>query len=407
MKNRIVFLLIVLALPISHGETIRVLHLSSVQSVVSIGQEMSADPSIEMVGVPCRAEGLVAKGADPTELMKFIRIYFPRRSHEMKSFDVIILNGAEYQLFTPEQDMLMYDAIIEGSGGINSLSVLSADPEINHAWAYSQTSTTFPNDAEWVADHDGGRQLTMFFRLEVNRDFPDPVLTPFIPYGFEDITFDTAGRLVRPPQGARVLAWQVGNHLVDRAPFLSAWDYEGGRTVTCGSGIGGNDIFGLNPYPVAGSVLMNLILYTARKGLIEDAAVYNRLRSTFSAFKTKVALLLSLRDFVDSFGANTEGLQREIQRLEGMYEESADLYRNQEFQKSEEAINSALKEFPEVEDYAREVKDRALLWVYVIEWLVTFSALFVSGFIVWTLMVRRRLYREVRATRFDTSDIDE
>jgi hypothetical protein len=47
------------------------------------------------------------------------------------------------------------------------------------------------------------------------------------------------------------------------------------------------------------------------------------------------------------------------------------------------------------------VKNRALLWVYMIDWLVTSAALFISGYVLWTLMVRRRLYREAKGTRFD------
>ncbi len=50
---------------------------------------------------------------------------------------------------------------------------------------------------------------------------------------------------------------------------------------------------------------------------------------------------------------------------------------------------------------AARLKERSLfwVWVYVIEWTVTSSALIISGFLVWTLMIRRRLYREARTTR--------
>jgi hypothetical protein len=53
----------------------------------------------------------------------------------------------------------------------------------------------------------------------------------------------------------------------------------------------------------------------------------------------------------------------------------------------------------ESEEIARKAKDAALFWVYVIEWLVTAATPFISGFVLWTLMLRRRLYREVTATR--------
>ena len=48
---------------------------------------------------------------------------------------------------------------------------------------------------------------------------------------------------------------------------------------------------------------------------------------------------------------------------------------------------------------AIDAKDRALLWIFAIEWLVVSGTSILAGFLVWTLMVRRALYREVRITR--------
>ena len=45
------------------------------------------------------------------------------------------------------------------------------------------------------------------------------------------------------------------------------------------------------------------------------------------------------------------------------------------------------------------MKDRALMWIYIIEWFTVTATLFISGFLLWTLMVRRRLYGEVGVTR--------
>jgi len=36
----------------------------------------------------------------------------------------------------------------------------------------------------------------------------------------------------------------------------------------------------------------------------------------------------------------------------------------------------------------------------VIEWLAVTGTSMVCGFLLWLLMIRRRLYREVRTTRF-------
>jgi len=51
----------------------------------------------------------------------------------------------------------------------------------------------------------------------------------------------------------------------------------------------------------------------------------------------------------------------------------------------------------EIEDRAVRLKEGALLWVCIIRLSVTGTALFCG--VVLSLMVRRRLYREVDATR--------
>jgi hypothetical protein len=44
------------------------------------------------------------------------------------------------------------------------------------------------------------------------------------------------------------------------------------------------------------------------------------------------------------------------------------------------------------------VKNGAMQWVYFVEWIATSSVLFFSSFAIWTLMIRRSMYREVGTT---------
>jgi hypothetical protein len=65
-----------------------------------------------------------------------------------------------------------------------------------------------------------------------------------------------------------------------------------------------------------------------------------------------------------------------------------------------ELIIEAIAEAEAAEEEAVRVKNSALFWIYVIEWLVVTATLMISGMVVWGLMVRRRYFREVRSTRF-------
>ena len=59
-----------------------------------------------------------------------------------------------------------------------------------------------------------------------------------------------------------------------------------------------------------------------------------------------------------------------------------------------------LKKIRELEDLAMAIKDKALLWIYFTEWLVVTATMLLSGSALWHIMVRRKLYREAKTTRF-------
>jgi hypothetical protein len=50
-------------------------------------------------------------------------------------------------------------------------------------------------------------------------------------------------------------------------------------------------------------------------------------------------------------------------------------------------------------DLAQDVKDKALLWIYITEATAVTGTLMISGIVIWALMIKRRLYREVKTTR--------
>jgi hypothetical protein len=202
-----------------------------------------------------------------------------------------------------------------------------------------------------------------------------------------------------------VLAWQVGNYPT-KEPLLTSWKYGDGRSMTLGSPVPGGWI----KYPTGMSgenkytpeILMNMVFWLADTELIDDVEVFHRVKTDFSEFRARRAVLLSLADFIDNFGANTQGIQVEVVKLEETYKEAVERYLEHDFVQSEAAIKAGLAKFAEAEEVARREKNRALLWVYVIEWLVSSSAFFTSGFVLWTLMVRRRLYRDVETTKLRT-----
>jgi hypothetical protein len=343
--------------PVCGGERIKVLATGNLALLQNLQWFFRTEPLIDMHMVVSKDYGV----STSQDILKLIRQYFPRDYEHMKAFDYIMFAQPEFHFFTTKQDKWMYDLICEGAGGINDGSVFSIIVDIHSAWAASLTSRAFPNDADAVIAHGAGVATSMYYQIIINQDFPDPVLTPFIKYGVEKLGVFGVSRMVIKREGAEYLGWQAGNFSPE--------------------------------------ILMNMIMYCTHRDLIDDIDVFHRLKSNFGEYQIRLAVLVSLRDFIDKFGANTDAIQGEILKLQEIYVESTTHYMDQEFAESESAILEGLERFSESEEIARKAKDMALFWVYLIEWLVASSTFFISGFVLWTPMVRRRLYRDVQATR--------
>lgn len=48
---------------------------------------------------------------------------------------------------------------------------------------------------------------------------------------------------------------------------------------------------------------------------------------------------------------------------------------------------------------AMKLKDEALFWVYVVEWLAVASTSLICGAAIWAIMIKRKLYRKAGVTR--------
>jgi hypothetical protein len=339
-----------------------------------------------------------------SQLQKLIRLYFPRTQEDIEQYDFIFMLHLMWHAFTDKQDRMIYDAIRHGVGALNDGSIFSIQAPVADMWAISLSQQAFPNDAPAVI-RTKYEYNTMTYRVKINRDFPDPVFTDFLPFGVDMIASAGATRLVIGREGAGTLAWIIGPFPWRKnAEYMVVWDYEDGRTLTCSdyvpSGWLGYPTVpgpGVNEY--APDILMNLILYATKRNLIDDIVVYHRLKSSLAEFRGRMGTIITLIDFIDKFGANTQKIQDEIITLEGKANEMIDFYLDQDFVTSEQILLDALAHFPAIEELARKEKTRALMWVYIIEWLASASTFFISGFVLWTLMVRRRLYREIESTK--------
>ncbi len=148
-----------------------------------------------------------------------------------------------------------------------------------------------------------------------------------------------------------------------------------------------------------GDFSSNMMIYLDRRPVPQDVDLVHSVRSKAFEIRTRSSLLLNLLEFIESFGANTQGVMKDIDSINDMITEARQHYTELRFEEVLETYREAGELLAMVEEQGVTLKDRALLWVYVIEWLAVTGTMLAAGFILWSLMVRRRLWREIAVTK--------
>jgi hypothetical protein len=146
-------------------------------------------------------------------------------------------------------------------------------------------------------------------------------------------------------------------------------------------------------------VVVNVIYYTARVPIPEDLVLVHKIRNMIGDFFYGRVYAISTMEFADKFGANLRPLEIMLEELSDNKVAADRFYIDQDFESAGVVLQSVLVDLEEIIQAAIEAKDRALIWIFVIEWLVITGTSMIAGTVLWTLMVRRRLYREVGETR--------
>ena len=109
--------------------------------------------------------------------------------------------------------------------------------------------------------------------------------------------------------------------------------------------------------------------------------------------------MLALMEFVDRFGADTRTIGKSLLEFDSLLDGAQDSYLVSEYETASATLSEAMDLISGLEKQALVLKDRALLWIYLVEWLAVSATFLISGAIVWEIMVGRRLYRAVGTTR--------
>ena len=105
---------------------------------------------------------------------------------------------------------------------------------------------------------------------------------------------------------------------------------------------------------------------------------------------------------VDIFGANTREVEEEMSGLEDEIRQAKREYIDGDVEAASAILAGIFDRFAEMDSRLNNIKERALLWIYLTEWIVVASTGMICAVVVWTLMVRRKFYREAGISRLSS-----
>ena len=316
---------------------------------------------------------------------KLDRVYYPRtRDLLVEGYDLMVFHDARIEHFIPRQIHDLDHAFREEGMVAMSGLCLAWDT----AWVPTILSDLVP-----VSEHEGFRFTGYTVDLVRERD---PVLLPFASLGVEKVV-GTQLSIMTVRQGAVV--W--GYARPQGFPWLVSWRPGGTKAgmqwvvahIFDGWWSEENNDYALD-------VATNMIFYSLGEPLISDIQARREARRLFTIYQGQKSLVLSMMEWADRLGANTVPLSDRIKDIELEMEDSLESYFEQDYAATISFLQSLSPRVSEISNEAIRLKNEAMFWIYISEWLIVTSAGIISGFVLWSLMIRRRLFREVEATRF-------
>jgi hypothetical protein len=363
------------------------------------------EPAIDITLVPARAFGMEL----PDEyLHRLSRIYFPRNKDSLLLNDVLFFYAPRLDFFTSQQQAMMAD-FVGTEGKVSIAYPLSNHAEVQIPWLNSPLSGVFPVDMERFAFESSVGMINLWwdnraFRLA--RGLP-PVFSVFESTGIYDVRVYRVCRPCYAKEGATTWLYMIdgppGN---PEAPAFVSWPYGDSEAWAFGA-----------PHPGPGEhwesvgtwwelVFLNIFYHSSGKEILsfEEGVTKRSVKTQFSYFRDSASLFQSIVDFVSKVGANTVQAESILGKANQAKSGAETDYLERRYGEAGDKMQDALQLVERAMDEAQQAKDSALFWVYVSEWLATTAVALISGVLLWWLMVRRSLYKEVAITQLRHSE---
>jgi len=362
-----------------------------------------SDPKVDLTMVPAFEWVMTEE-----EIRRSLRMYMPRSKEDLdRNFDLVMIDGVDAAHIRTDFLEWVVDLVQNGQ-----LSFVMTDS--GSGWGFAGSGTSWyitPVERILTVDDQPGREgavpsyASNAFKL-VPLD-PTHELMRNIPW--DEIRFVAMNRPTERP-GTRVVAQMSGERPVNREkPAIVYVDYpSGGRSVsyilTWHTMVHSPIVLSLYRWKWHVDALLNFVYWPCKVAIPEDLLLVHRVRESMWDIDVTRGYVLSAMEFADKIGANLQAIDRKLSVLDSKRRDCNGLYLRGEMEEAHRELAEVKAAYLDLVDEVLLARKKALLWIFAIEWLVVTPTFVISGVALWSMMIRRRAYREVKATRIRRED---
>jgi len=371
---------------------IRVLHIGKAfLQNAHPGPTFVKDPRISWMPVPAHAWSM------GPEADRNLRIYMPRNRQALVSkYDVVIEDG----MFSTDMPATFIKWLIEEMEN-SGIGFLMADDSSSFATSGSHPSWYLTPIGDILPVFDKAGIFGPREQFHCLPQIDGHPLTRDLPWN--EVWISSSNK-PWPKPGATVIAEMSPSVPINRGkPYMCYW--------MIGEGVSFAYVHKWHidegtfyRWPYHEDVLVHLVYFTAQEAIPDDVFLEHRVRSRFGEVYEKRLYILSFIDFADKFGANLHRVEEGLYGQSELYNQARLDFIKVDMDSATARLDELSDEYDRLIDLSFQIWEGAVFWVFVSEWLAVTGTSMVAGYVLWTLMVKRRLYREVSGTRMKKLD---
>jgi len=403
-QRRMLAALIVLGLSIQPalGRQPRRDPTSGVVRILYYGDAFAPSPYPTFVADPLTSVvALTGMSGTALEIDKKMRIFMPRTYQDLlDKYDLLIMSDAIVQNFRTDFIYWFRNSVIDGGLGllmIGGYGSFGGTPFLDSPWGDTVLQDALPVVCLPRAWDMGDQSISQAGVLEavdrndeLMKSLPFDSLGPYgVFHGCNIVELKQASRLLANyrKSGGKVYPLLVYEEIGNGGSFAMTSDW---------TPYGGIDFL---KWPYYADFALNVAAYVTGNEVPQDVELAHKARTLMKDYKSLLETAQSVMEFVARFGANLNEADRLLTEISSGEKQGKQAYMHADLETSVTYLQAAMDDLLKASDRIWRLKDEALFWVYFTEWLVVAATGMICGFILWTVMVRRRLYREIAVTR--------